>query len=258
MTPFSARSIVLWKKEYGENDILISFFSEGYGKITAIAKNAKKSVKRFGGVLELFSLIEAVFRPSKNGGLFVLSEASLEKPFEGIRTDFEKTAHAGYWSEVLSCSMEEGHGQDDIFHLFLEVLENMAEGRLPAETLGIIFQIKLLQLSGLSPDFSSCSGCGEPVDSVKCRSFFFDVRGGRLICKECFKGPAAGNNFKISRGTINELRWIQNNTCSMSLRLRLNNGSLIESRKLLERFLPFHIGKEIKSLRLLDRLRMDS
>lgn len=96
------------------------------------------------------------------------------------------------------------------------------------------------------------------MDSGKFRSFFFDVRGGRLICKECFSGATGVINVRISMGTINELRWIQNNTCSMSLRLRLNNGSLIESRNLLEKFLPFHIGKEIKSLRLLGRLRMDA
>lgn len=257
MNPFSARSIILWKKEYGENDNLVSLLAEGHGRITAIAKNAKKSVKRFGGVLELFSLIEAVLIPSRNHGLFVISEASIESPFEGIRTDFIKTAHAGYWSEILNGWIEEGHSQDDIFNLFMNVLESLDKGRIEAETLGIIFQIKLLQLSGLSPDFRSCSECNKHIESLNDRKFYFDIRAGRLICSSCGYDSQGRVRMRISKGTVNELRWIQNNNYSMAIRIRLNQASIIEGRTLLEKFLPFHMGKEIKSLRLLNRLRMN-
>ncbi|WP_027360304.1 DNA repair protein RecO [Desulforegula conservatrix] len=255
MNSFSAQSIILWKKEYGENDLIIFLLAEGYGRITAIAKNAKKSVKRFGGVLELFTLIDAELKTTRNQAFYILSEVSLESPYERIRTDFLKTAHASYWAEILNGWIEEGHPQDEIFQLFRTSLENLDEDRVPAETLGIIFQIKLLQLSGLSPDFSSCLGCGLEIDRIHDKRLLFDIKDGRTICGSCSSKSHDGKKLRISKGTLNELRWIQKNTCSMAMRLRLNQVSISESRAILERFLPFHMGKDINSLRFLNILR---
>jgi len=255
MNSFSAQSIILWKKEYGENDLIIFLIAEGRGRITAIAKNAKKSVKRFGGVLELFTLIDAELKPSRNHGFYILSEVSLESPYENIRSDFLKTAHASYWAEILNGWIEEDHPQDEVFQLFRTSLENLDRDRVPAETLGIIFQIKLLQLSGLSPDFSSCPGCSRQVEIINDKKLLFDIKDGRIICSTCSVNGHDGKKVGIAKGTINELRWIQKSTCSMAMRLRLNQGSITESRAVLERFLPFHMGKEINSLRFLNRLR---
>lgn len=255
MNSFSARSIILWKKEYGDNDLIIFLLAEGYGRITAIAKNAKKSVKRFGGVLELFTLIDAELKTTRNQAFYILSEVSLESPYERIRTNFLKTAHASYWAEILTGWIEEGHPQDEIFQLFRTALENLDKDRVPAETLGIIFQVKLLQLSGLSPDFSSCPACGEEIEKINEKKLLFDIKEGRTICGVCSAKCHDSKKLRISRGTINELRWIQKNTCSMSMRLRLNHGSISESRAILERFLPFHMGKDINSLRFLNVLR---
>lgn len=255
MNSFSAKSIILWKKEYGENDFIIFLFAEGYGRISAIAKNAKKSIKRFGGVLELFTLVDAELKPSRSQGLYILSEVSLDSPYEKIRSDFFKTAHASYWAEILSGWIEEAHPQDEIFKLLRTALENLDKGKVPAETLGIIFQVKLLQLSGLSPDFSSCPGCRRQIENINDKRLLFDIKDGRIVCSSCSVKGSAGGKIKISKGTINELRWIQNNTCSMAMRLRLNHGSIGESRAVLEKFLPFHMGKEINSLSFLNRLR---
>lgn len=257
MNSFSAQSIILWKREYGDHDFLVSLLARGHGRITALAKNAKKSVKRFGGVLELFTLVEAVLKPSKNQGLYNLSEVSLDSSFESIRTDYAKTSYAGFWSEILGRWIEENHPQDDIFLLFNYVLENLDNGLIPVETLDIVFQIKLLQLSGLSPDFSACSRCGKHPENLFDRKIVFDIKDGRIICSSCFSKYLAKpeKTVHVSRGTVNELRWIQKNDCSTALRIRLKSASVNESRAILEKFLPFHLGKELRSLRLLNRIR---
>jgi DNA repair protein RecO (recombination protein O) len=264
MHSFSAQGIILWKKEYGEHDLLVSFLTKGYGKITAIAKNAKKSVKRFGGVLELFTMVEAVFKPSKNNGLSSLVEVSLDSPFDRIRTDHVRAAYAGYWSEIISGWLEEEHPQDDIFFLLRDILENLDAGVIPLETLDTVFLIKLLQLSGFSPDFSVCSECGKITDDLFDRRFIFDIKNGRITCQKCVsewmkkterKAYFTATDIYVSTGTINELRWIQNNDRQAGFRIRLKSSSVKESRAVFGRFLPFHLGKELKSLRLLDRIR---
>lgn len=56
MPDFSTQAVVLRSVDYGDSDKIVTLFTSGYGKISAIAKGAKRSMKRFGGTLELFSL----------------------------------------------------------------------------------------------------------------------------------------------------------------------------------------------------------
>lgn len=260
MNSFSARGIILHKRDYGDHDQIVSILSEKYGRLTAIAKNAKKSVKRFGGVLELYTIIEAELKSSKSKGLFILSEVSLESAFEGIRTDYLKTAHAGYWAEIINGWTEEEHPQEDVYTLFRSMLEKLENGLFSAEAMGIFFQVTLLKLSGLSPDFSSCLYCNNKIDEISDLRINFDVRDGRIICHSCSSiasDQKRPTRLKISRGTINELIWIQKNSGSMAMRVKLSKGSINESRFLLEKFLQFHMGKDMNSLKLLNSLRKE-
>ncbi|MBU4287277.1 MAG: recombination protein O N-terminal domain-containing protein, partial [Proteobacteria bacterium] len=56
MSSFSTPAIVLRRIDFGDYDLIINFFTLNKGKISVIAKSAKKSVKRFSGVLEPFSV----------------------------------------------------------------------------------------------------------------------------------------------------------------------------------------------------------
>ena len=44
---FSTNAILLKKIEFGDHDFIISFLTKSHGKISVIAKNAKKSIRTF-------------------------------------------------------------------------------------------------------------------------------------------------------------------------------------------------------------------
>ena len=92
MPDFSSDAILLRKIEYGDYDYIITFLSETSGKISVIAKNAKKSIRRFQGSLDLFSVlnIQVAFPKKKKDAIPVLVNVDLVNPFEKIRTDVEK------------------------------------------------------------------------------------------------------------------------------------------------------------------------
>ena len=89
MPDFITDAILLRKIEYGDHDFIISFLTKSKGKISVIAKNAKKSVKRFSGALDLFFVnqIHCTFPKKKKDGLIILSQADLENGFANIRYD---------------------------------------------------------------------------------------------------------------------------------------------------------------------------
>ena len=147
MSSFSTPAIVLRRIDYGEYDFVITLFTLRKGKITVIAKSAKKSKKRFAGILELFSTLDVVCNVGQRKGLPVLQEAALKYPFFDIRSSMLKTAYASYWAELINEWMESGQQQVQIYQLFQYVLRELDSCRVSEAALSILFQVKFLVLS---------------------------------------------------------------------------------------------------------------
>jgi len=253
MSGYTTPALVLKRIDYGDHDLIISLFTLDRGKVSVIAKAAKKSVKRFGGILELFTALEAVIQPGRGKGLPVLQEAVLLKPFTNIRSDVIKTAYASYWSELVNTWMEEYDRQDMIFRLLSQVLEELDQGGFGNHALSILFQIRFMALSGLAPNLSRCSRCGLDVAGLGSREIFFSLAGGGIVCGNC--GAHGDRRAALSKGTLKQLAWIQLGSLDKALRLQFSEQALAEGLALCEAFVPYHLGKEPKSLKFLRQMR---
>ena len=61
MSSFSTPAIILRRIDFGDYDLIVTIFTLNKGKISVIAKSAKKSKKRFAGILELFSVLDVKY-----------------------------------------------------------------------------------------------------------------------------------------------------------------------------------------------------
>lgn len=253
MPIFSTPAIVLRRSVYGDFDLIVTILSLSKGKLTVIAKNAQKSRKRFPGMLELFSLIQIECRMPRRGGMPVLQEAELTNPFSGIRGHVMKTAYASFWAELIHVWLEEGKEQTRIFQLLCYCLDALASGNIPGEELSILFQLRFLSFSGLSPNFSHCQRCHVRLDDIKGGPLFFELAKGGILCQGCFSNRSSCIN--LSRGTLKQLLWIQENDLRTASRLKFSPAAVMDGLQFLEKFIVFHIGKEPKSLKFLRNLR---
>ena len=169
MPGFVTDAILLRKIEYGDHDFIISFLSESKGKVSVIAKNAKKSIKRFSGALDLFSVnhIQCTFPKKKKDGMTILSHADLENGFANIRYDVFKTAYASYWVEVMHFWLEENKQQSALYNLLFFSLDALNKESLSREVISLFFQIRFMSLSGFFPNIENCDQCKTPVDHIK-------------------------------------------------------------------------------------------
>ena len=166
MPLFSTPAILLRRLDYGDFDLILTFLSLERGKISLIAKSAKKSTKRFAGILELFTLMEAVASAGKGRGLPVLQEATLISPFSTIRNDIRKTAYASYWVELVDGWMEPGQPNPALFDLLLHVLTRLDAEDGTAAALSVLFQARFMTLAGLAPNLRRCGRCHLDLDRV--------------------------------------------------------------------------------------------
>jgi DNA repair protein RecO (recombination protein O) len=248
----SSLAIVLRVTEHGDYDKIVTCFTLGKGKLPLIAKGAKKSVKRFAGVLELFSLLNLVWSFGKRGRLPVLQEASVIRPFEQIRTDITKTAYASYWCELVYGWMEQGHRQASVYRLLEFTLDQLDREGLPNHILHIAFQLRFMTLSGFGPGFDHCHNCRKSLEQFGRPSVAFDVKRGGILCEAC--SSQAVDPFFLSKGTIKVLNWASNAPMDKIRRLRFSRQAVEESLHMLEAFVPYYLGRETKSMKFLKQL----
>ena len=68
MSHFSTSAIILTRRSYSDFDLIITALTEDLGKVTLMAKNAKKSIKRFSGGLEPFSQYRMLIHQGRGKG----------------------------------------------------------------------------------------------------------------------------------------------------------------------------------------------
>jgi DNA repair protein RecO (recombination protein O) len=253
MSSFSTPAIMLRRIDFGDYDLIITFLSLKNGKISIIAKSAKKSVKRFSGALELFSILDLVCRTTRKKGLPILEEAALKLPFSGIRGNVNKTAYASYWTEIINEWMEENQKHEKLYYLFAYVLEKLDTGQITDSELSILFQMRFLKLAGLSPNLDNCANCQVSMEEAHSEFLSFDLSKGGIVCGACASDKTG--QISLSKGTIKQLRWIAGGDITKASRIRFSSPALKEGLNLLEAFLPYHLGKKPRSLSFLQQIR---
>ena len=227
---YTTPAILVRRVDYGDYDLILNFLTRDRGKISVIAKSAKRSQKRFGGIL-----------------------ASLIKPLVNISADIRKTAYASYWAELVNLWLEEGRTQADIYDLMAYVLAELDTGTISTEVLSILFQMRFLSLSGLCPNLSYCSTCRIATDAAPHPRMNFDLSKGGVVCESCV--PYGADERCLSRGTIKQLQWMDKGDFHKAARIRFSIQALKEGLAFLESFVPYHLGREPRSLKFLRQLR---
>ncbi|MDD9304642.1 MAG: DNA repair protein RecO [Desulfobacter sp.] len=259
---FNTDAILLRKIEYGDHDLIITFLTRDRGKIVVIAKNAKQSVRRFSGALDLFSAnhIHCSFPKKNKEGLVILTQTLLDNGFANIRYNVFKTAYACYWIEILMFWLEEGRPQKELYDLLYFALDMLDKSDIRTQVISLLFQIRFMSLSGFSPNLDCCDHCQTRMDEVDASHLHFDFKEGKIICPKCH-GQARRHESKfftkVSKGTLKQLFWMNTNEVERADRIRFSPFAIKEGEILLESFIPFHIGRRFKSLLFLQRIRQE-
>ncbi len=247
----AASSILLRRVAYGDYDLIVTLLTDRFGKLSLIAKYAKKSTKRFAGILEPFAALNISFSRGRRGGLAVLQEASLASPFPRIRTDILATAYASYWVELVDTWLEEGHPQEQLYRLLDFTLKKLDQGQTEHSLLSILFQIRFLRLAGMSPELGRCSSCHCSLEDKRQERLMADHASGGIVCSGC----SHEGGLHLSLGTVKQLQWLGRGDLDQALRIRFSQPSLDEATSFLENFVPYHLGRSPKSLKVLHQLR---
>ncbi len=241
MLEFRTRALVLRTFDLAESDRLVHLYTEDLGRVSAIAKGARRSRRRFPGALEILNLLDARLVDPPHASIMRLEGAHLERPFERLVNDLGRYAIACYFVEILGRFTGEHEANPELFRFAVGVLDVLAE-EVPDRLLALLVLTKTLAHLGYRPQLIACAICGAPISAAAGR-VEFSARQGGAVCRSCGTGAEAGVPAALLRALEEGIR---KPLCERA-RLALAPPAVRRAELLLERFFRYHVGIELRS-----------
>ena len=250
----TTEAIVLRAFPYGESDKIVSFLTEDHGKITGIAKGAKRSRKRFANSLEPFSLVELQFQERQHSNLAFLLSADLRCAFKNLAANLEAIATASYLMEVTDRLIGERDDSRMVFHHLQQGLKFLEDNGYSALFL-TSFELKLLKLAGYEPALDRCRKCAKhrPKDGVT-NGWHFSPLDGGVFCYGCSKFQR--EILPVGSTALAALVDLQGDTHESLFQIPPPSSVIREIRSVVLRFIQLQVGSEIKSAAFLNQICM--
>jgi len=237
----AARGIVLSTTAFGEADKIVTLYCQDLGRITAIAKGAFKSKKRFVNKLEPYSQLLCFYqRPRQGGSLFLLKEAELLDARIHIRQEYRRYIAAAYFCELLLLLTREHDPDEPLYVLLCGVLDSLNHNEQPLRIVPLAI-LNLLCILGYQPELAHCSRCHQPI--VPQRRYRFLPGGGCLLCSNC--QPEATPTPRLSLQTIRILLSALTLPHNRLHRLHLNRQNLIEATEALHAYTLHLVQRDV-------------
>lgn len=200
------RALLVRRVDFGESDLVLTFFTERLGKLSALARGARKSQRRFGGALEpMHTLIVGLDeRPSSE--LLSLREAKIEIARTRILGSLERMEAAGRALGWVRRASPPRTAEPEVWRVLDTLLTRLDDARTevaPRMELGEA-GLALLAAFGWGLDLVRCVSCGKTCPEG--RAALVDVGRGGLVCRACggarrrVPGPARARLTRAAAG----------------------------------------------------------
>src|SRR5512144_1605985 len=173
-------AIIISSMNLGEADRLVTFFSLDRGMLKGVAKNARKSFRRFGAGLEVFTHCRLHLYEREHQELVRIESADIISQHFEIAGDLSRTAAGSVILELVKEIAPEGERNSQAFLVLAHILHLLNEGADPSFLLRV-FEIRFLSLLGFQPKLDKCLACGCSADRTM---VFYGLKGG-VLCPDC-------------------------------------------------------------------------
>jgi DNA repair protein RecO (recombination protein O) len=246
----STPAIVLRAVNYGEADRVVTIFGRETGRLSALARGARKSQRRFAGGLGLCAVGSAALRERTGAELLTLERFEVTASHPALGSDVGRMAHAAYAAELVSKLCAPRQVEPAVYDYLLAFLGHLDAEGASAERLRV-FELGLLGGLGFGPVIDDCAVCagasyaGREADAA----FRWDPDRGGAVCTACARG---GRPLSAAvRGALRRLaRTPLHDATAQPLPADLNR----DCREALLEIITHHISGPLKSVEFIAKL----
>lgn len=214
----TTNALVLREVRYKEADRILTLLTSTDGKITVKARGALRKGSKTAAATQQLTYSEMTL--FGNRGKWTVNEAVLKEPFTGLRTDMEDFALGCYFAECLEALSVEDQPEPAILQLGLNSLYALSKQLYPPEQIKAAFELRLMCLTGYTPELSACPACGcqemeQPVLSLE---------RGSVFCRAC--ADSRDQLARLCPDSLAALRYIVSAPAKQLFSFRLSDGAL--------------------------------
>lgn len=183
--------IVLRVIPFSETSCIVTMFTRDFGKVTTMAKGARRPKSPFEAALDVLALCRIVFLNKNSDAMGLLTEAKLERRFRSATRSLDRL-YAGYYIvELLNSMTDDGDPHPELFELSTQVIRQIDSSEISDEEVGLAllnYELKMLSILGHLPMLTKCVSCGREKTTIARVSF--GLNAGGILCGACRGGES--------------------------------------------------------------------
>jgi DNA repair protein RecO (recombination protein O) len=241
--------VVLRRRDYGESDRILVIFTKKLGRVSGIAKGARKPSSKISGHLELFS--RSSFLISRGRNLHLITQAETLDSYDHLREDLSGIGLGSYIVELVDAVTTEEGSNVKLYDLLILTLQSLDSSQDP----GIIrhfFELQLLGLSGFRPEFFICVECGESVTE---QDQYLSGELGGVVCPNCIRGVGGADFRQVSARILKYLRHFQRSNLQDLFSLKLAPDLQKDLEEAIQYYLNHTLEGRLKSPDFISRVK---
>lgn len=182
----TSAALLMRAVDYRDTDRILTLFTQDLGKLSAIARGARGSRRRFAGALEPYAIIRVELTPGR-GELWTLGSAIVQQAFGGILSDLGRMEVAAAALLLLREAQAARVPDSELFLATVQYLTLVDVAGDPTRSGLLAFVLRALSRLGLSPRMDACGRSGAPVPDG--RAAYFDPALGSVVSRRFGGGP---------------------------------------------------------------------
>lgn len=240
MALIKTSAITIKSRKWGDADRIVTFYTKSLGKIRGVARGARRQKSRFGAALEPLTLCHLNLFEKPGDSLYRISQVDLLEPFVRVREDLTVMAAAARMANVVAAVTPECDPDPKLFETLEQGLRSLVTSLDPAMT-ALLFQIRLLGLTGFRPQTDHCAACG--TTRLIGEPQFSPVSGG-LVCAVCATRQTP-RCLPLSKGSLSFLQQALRLAPSVVTRLKAVGQVRTELEDVIEGYVTVVAGKRL-------------
>ena len=200
------KGIVIKETSYKDNDKIITILSDELGKVSVMAKGAKKTNSP--NLASSQYLVYSEFILYKSTNHYYINSSEVINMFYNLRIDFEKLQLAFELTKLVFSVTDENQDTSQVLKLLLNTLYVIDKLDKDVKLVTSIFKIKLLDILGFTPRLDVCNICRKKTYDNKEENVFYDYINNTFYCRDCVLNNDKKRYIEISVPTLLAINYV--------------------------------------------------
>lgn len=224
-------AVVLHSLDYGETSQVVTLLTREKGKMSVMAKGARRPKSSFGATLQPMAYTQVVFYYKPTRELQILSESSHVESFHQLRRSLRAITVGLRVVELVDALMEAEDAQPAVLALTVEALRRLNQTEARAANLWPFVQLRLARMLGIAPAIERAQ-----VEAVEEEGLLSRANGGVYPADAAPEAPR-----RASRAALRAYAIFARADLDTVMRMELTSRVRREVEALVRDFLRYHV-----------------